>query len=121
MIGNNQNFLRSFMKAHSSLKNSLTDIPPGELKLTFHMRGWTRLPHEAIRIGLWHQSTMHRIPTKQAHDQTHRRNQAIKYYSENYSRVDPAQSVTNDHPYLMNPLQTPRQAKPQDNQQYAWD
>src|SRR5262249_51985679 len=119
MIGNNQNFLRSFMKAHSSLRNSLMNLPPKKLKLTSHVREWSGLSDDPIGMCLSHQRTTHGIPAKQAHDQTHGRNQAIKYYSENYSRVDPAQHVTNDHPYFMGRFQTPRQAQPQDNQHYA--
>src|SRR5215831_12611220 len=91
-IGSNQNFLRSFMNAHSSERNSAIVAAPVFVcssELAHHMGSRTRRFGDAVRRRLRLVTPLHRIAPEAPHYESHRRHDPIEDYRKYNARVDP--------------------------------
>src|SRR5947199_955578 len=97
MMGSNQNFLRSLIKAHSSPSMSNIEILLRS-KLPQHVRARPGAAQYSIGVARFLIISPHGVLPRQPHGPPHRRDQSKKDAAQDNSCVDPAQGVAQDHP-----------------------
>src|SRR5262245_47639053 len=84
MIGSSQNFLRSFIKAHNSSTNSPMELSSGFplSELSRHVRGGPRALRDTVALCTGLVSKPHWIVAAKSLDQSHRRQDPVKYHAQ---------------------------------------
>src|SRR5262245_38976509 len=123
IIGSIQNFFRSFIKDQSSAKKSpmVTSLSVSSKQLRFfllarltahcslltysvlpsQMGCRTGLSDDAVTVHVGSDLFAHRVLTQQAPDKSDRGYNEVKDNTQNNSRVDPSQDVSQSHPLFM--------------------
>src|SRR5436190_5817104 len=110
MIGSSQNFLRSLKKNQNSFKNSISEnlrVHSSSIRRQFirdsklmpHVRNLSRFAHDSIRFSIRVEFAVHRIFSRHAHNDPHRRHNEVEEQAENDFGIDPSQDVSQEHPY----------------------
>src|SRR5712691_3102043 len=97
-IGRSQNFLRSFINAHSSKRNSPIAVSPFQSELSCHVCARTRALHDPIALGAGLIRATYRVFAEEAPDQPHRRDEPVEHHAEENSRIDPTERLTARRP-----------------------